>query len=443
MKLHPHQIPHVDALVHSLVQHRVAKDGSEMGTGKTPCACAVAFTLGLRPFVICPKSVIPAWQRWFKLAGVHGEAYNYEHIRLGKHPCVRPVVTTSAKGKPKAVGFTWHLPADALVVFDEDHRLKGEKTLNSKLLISAKQAGLRVLLVGATSFSNPLDMKALGYALDLHTLGNFWGWCMKNGCKKAFFGGMEFRGGVPVLNRIHAQIFPGRGSRMRKADIPGFPECDTFTDTIGVTDTAHIDECYRKMSRLAELDQLGAEAKTAMTEVLRMRQKVELLKVPALVEMAEDAIAQGMAPVIFVTFRDTVSAIYNSLRKSGDTISVIIGEQDQRGRQLNIDQFQQDIARACVCTYASGGPGIDLHDITGKHPRLALLGMTDDPTLFVQALGRVHRDGAKTKSTQKILFAADTVEEKVRANIEKKLTRIETLMDSDLSPFTPTQPATP
>ena len=429
MQLRPHQNTHVYNLAQALRLHGVAKDGSEMGTGKTPSACAVARVLGAKMFVVCPKSVIPTWQRWFKLAGVYGEAYNYEHIRLGKHPACVPVT----KGG-KVTSFQWKLPADAMIVFDEDHHLKAPTSLNSKLLIGAVECSAPVLLVGATSFSNPLEMRALGYALGLHNNTNWYGWCLRNGCRRGFFGGMEFRGGRKHLDNLHAAIFPAKGSRMLKRDIPGFPTCNTFVESIAVTDVAHINQCYEEMARLAELDEVATSSTTVLTDMLRMRQKVELLKVPSLVELIEDAVEQDMSVAVFVSYKDTLKEIVLRL-ETQLLVSVVVGDQTVEERSREIAAFQSDKARVCVCTYAAGGAGIDLHDLTGKHPRLALLGPTDNPTLFIQALGRVHRDGALSKSTQKILFAADTVEERVRANIEKKLDRIETLMASDLSPF--------
>ncbi len=49
-----------------------------------------------------------------------------------------------------------------------------------------------------------------------------------------------------------------------------------------------------------------------------------------------------------------------------------------------------------------------------------------------QALGRIHRDGAKSKSIQYIVFAAGTVEEKVKRRVDAKLHRLDLLNDGDL-----------
>jgi superfamily II DNA or RNA helicase len=49
-----------------------------------------------------------------------------------------------------------------------------------------------------------------------------------------------------------------------------------------------------------------------------------------------------------------------------------------------------------------------------------------------QALGRIHRAGAKSKAVQRIIFAADSIEETVMRRVKAKLKNIETLNDGDM-----------
>ena len=49
-----------------------------------------------------------------------------------------------------------------------------------------------------------------------------------------------------------------------------------------------------------------------------------------------------------------------------------------------------------------------------------------------QATGRVWRENAKSKSVQKILFVAGTVEDKVCDNVKEKLKNLDMLNDGDL-----------
>lgn len=62
-------------------------DTSEVGTGKTVVAAHLAKRLSVPVAVICPKSVIPSWERELKEVGISPLfVYNYEAIRRGKAP---------------------------------------------------------------------------------------------------------------------------------------------------------------------------------------------------------------------------------------------------------------------------------------------------------------------------------------------------------------------
>ena len=83
--LYDWQEEHCSKLVNSVKEHGVAKDGSDTGTGKTIVALEVARRTGLKPFVVCPKSVIPAWKEWMEKFGYDPEhVINYEKLKGGK-----------------------------------------------------------------------------------------------------------------------------------------------------------------------------------------------------------------------------------------------------------------------------------------------------------------------------------------------------------------------
>ena len=70
-----------------------------------------------------------------------------------------------------------------------------------------------------------------------------------------------------------------------------------------------------------------------------------------------------------------------------------------------------------------------MHDLNGRFPRTALICPGWSPTDLKQALGRVWRAGGKTTSIQRILYAADTVEERVAERIEERLRTLAILND--------------
>jgi len=50
-----------------------------------------------------------------------------------------------------------------------------------------------------------------------------------------------------------------------------------------------------------------------------------------------------------------------------------------------------------------------------------------------QSMGRIWRDGSKSKSIQKIVFVSGTIEENVCNTVNQKLTNLDLLNDGDLT----------
>ena len=154
LKLYPAQKKAKNTLVKALQSHDAALDSSDTGTGKTLKAIEVAKTLGLTPFVICPKTVIAAWESALTGQGVkNSHVYNWEKLRAGNTHWV------SRKGKR---AFQWtNLPIDeTLLIFDECHKAKGVRTLNANMMIAAKKQGYKVLMLSASAAEDPRDMRA-------------------------------------------------------------------------------------------------------------------------------------------------------------------------------------------------------------------------------------------------------------------------------------------
>jgi superfamily II DNA or RNA helicase len=145
--------------------------------------------------------------------------------------------------------------------------------------------------------------------------------------------------------------------------------------------------------------------------------------------MAEDAIENGMSVAIFVNFSETVRALSKRL----DTNCVVWGENKGDERDRNIADFQADKKRVIIINVKAGGAGLSLHDLNGNYPRIALLSPTPSAVDLRQALGRVWREGGKTKALQKIVFVANTVEEEVCEKVKIKLQALDTINDGDVS----------
>lgn len=422
------QKDHAARLMASLLEHGYAKDGSDTGTGKTVVSLAVAHALGLTPFVICPKAVVPTWKEWIKDFGYKiPYAINYEKLRTGNTDFYQKREFRLDKKR-------------ALLIFDEDHRCKGSKSENAKMMISAKRAGYKILLLGATSCTNPVEMRALGFVLDFHSDRDWWNWCIKNGCKRGTFGGLKFMGSKAALKRIHNYIYKqGRGSRIRVKDLPpgSFPDSMISADGYDIDSRTAIELVYSDLkSDLEALDDRRADddLDNPLVMQLRARQEVELLKVPLFESLAKDALEEGNAVTLFLNFRDSMESLLRRLSGTHE-ISMIYGGQNEFERALQIKRFQHGESRICLCMTQAGGTGISLHDETGEYPRVSLISPSFSAVDLRQVLGRIHRAGAKSHAVQKIVFANDTVEMRVCRAVRAKLNNLDLINDDEMNPI--------
>lgn len=417
-QLYPVQRASKERLLSAIREYRAALDASETGTGKTVVGASIAAELKVPVLVICPKIVIPSWEAELKEQGVKPLAVlNYEKLRTGKTPW------GSWDGKQ----WKWqNLTNDALLIWDEVHRCQGNGTKNAKMLLAAKP--FQNLMCSATAAEDPTEMKALGYVLGLHAGGNFFTWAMRNGCFRNRWGGLEFKGKDEFLQRIADQIFPEKGSRVSKKDLADhFAETQIITSPLSIDD--RIGELYEEMEReIAELEARALQDKKGhehekLTLMLRARQKIELLKIPAMIELTEDLVREGHSVVLFVNFDATADALADRLQIGG----IIRGGQSAEARAEIVEKFQSNKLRVIVANIAAGGVGVSLHDVHGGHPRAAIISPSWNAKDLIQTLGRVHRAGGKTPSLQRVIFAANSIEEDIEKSVRKKLNQIQIL----------------
>jgi superfamily II DNA or RNA helicase len=404
-------------------------------TGKTFSACAVARELGYNILVICPKSVITPWNKvlkeHFKMGDKILGIINYEKLKTGRKDCDIASYVLSRSAKRKV--FTWKIPKKTLIVWDESQKLKNWKTKNSKMCVSAFKEGFPMLFCSATNATNPLEMRAVGQTIKLFKGSNkdYYQWARQHGVYDGTWG-LEFNNDPVVLKKLHKDIFDKRGVRLRRDTIPNFPQCEIISEAYNMDyeDTNRINQIYKEMdNELKRLDKIKkGDGESELTIRLRARQSSELTKVPLFIEMIEEALEKGFSVAVFVNFTETLRAIASRLNIQ----CIFDGKTADKIRDINVEKFQSDKERVILINVASGGAGLSLHDLNGKYPRLSIISPNDSAVIMRQCLGRIWRDDAKTKSIQKIIFVANTVEEDVCDNVKIKLNNLDLLNDGDL-----------
>lgn len=426
VRLFPWQLDHAHQTLTILKTHGVALNASFAGAGKSYIALWCAQQLNLSVYIIAPKSLHLQWRRLCTEYTIRHQVTNIERSRL--------------HGVPKH--------KNTLVILDECHNCCGIDTLNSKLLIALKQSGVSLLLLSATLSESPLKMQAPGYALGLHSQSpadkNFFAWAHSLGCRRwPNMPGLHFNGKPEHLVALHSQIFPDRGARLRREDIPGFP---AVTNTVALIEgnvttrtKPFLTQVVERRLELAEQLTLnpedeaplaGPEANTALADLLFCRMEAEVRKAAPIAELARDAVDEGQSVCIFVNFRISMKCLHALLPKAG----LIFGGQTGAERQDTVDAFQADQLRVLIATIEAGGVGLSLHDVTGRYPRLSLISPSWRAVSLVQAAGRINRAGARSPAMNKMVFLNNSIEEQVAKRVSQKIQNLSLLNDGDLSP---------
>jgi superfamily II DNA or RNA helicase len=218
-----------------------------------------------------------------------------------------------------------------------------------------------------------------------------------------------------------------------------FPDNHVMAECFDMgTNTDKINRVYEQMeAELAALEESSVNYSEHHFAIMtKARRMAELLKVPTMVEMIEDWFDEGISPVVFVNFTDTVDAIIKQLSKNkkfDGLIAKIVGGQSDKVRQADIEGFQNDTKRIMIANLAAGNAGVSLHDLNGKFPRGSVISPSYSAINLLQALGRIHRAEGKTQCIQKIMFADKTIEVDACKRVQCKLNNLEALNDGDLT----------
>lgn len=472
-KLRDHQVAPVRELLGIFSRRDTAVDLSDCGTGKTYVACAVISELKTPTLVICPKIACTQWRAAAAHFGDSLSVIGYEKLRTGRTPygrwerqlgnedrdffkcqCCQLVVDfenfVPCYCHPLGIHcivrktlrwnygkFTFN-PAVRTVIFDEIHRC-GSDSLNSDMLIAAKRQGLRVLGLSATLASTPIQLRAIGYALDLFPHpAQFAQWARKYKVRyDASFHGYHWFASdaqqATILANIRRTIIPDRGVRVTTGEIPNFPEVEITAELYDLDEAPEIARIQRDMvDALRILDQrVGQDVETPLTIQLRAHQRVELLKVPLAVELAQDYLAKGISVGIFVTFKQTMSELRRLLKCD----CFIDGSPEGvRSRQCHIDRFQNNEAQLILVNSNAGREALSLHDLHGGHPRGGLVFPGYSATALRQVFGRFPRDGGHSRSFYRVLLAANTGDVAIHRALRAKMNNLDALNDADLLP---------
>jgi len=427
-KLLPYQPQVVTHLCNALVRCGAALDGSDTGLGKTYTALACCRELELRPAVVCRKAGIAGWKRACAFMGQRPVFIaNWEQAKGATFP----FTVRRPHEYANEYVYTWRLPKDTLLIFDEVHLANHRGSQNCCLYRASK--GLASLSLSATVADKVARLEPIFDVLGVMSPDAFEAWARSLSSIRS---GDEYESlsEQQDLSEINGMLFPGHGFRI-SYEHPQvrafFPDAVHQVEVVTLSPKQEREQNKLYLDLLQKVDHyrnLGKQAEVLVAD-LRYRQASELLKADALAELALEYMYEGKSVCIFVNFRETMAYLARKL----DTRSLIFGDQDRLvNREEVIRAFQSNETRLVICMADAGGQSIDLHDVHGGHPRVSLVCPTYNAINLKQVLGRTRRAGSKSVPIIKLVYAAGTVEEKVADRVLQKVGNISALHDGDL-----------
>jgi hypothetical protein len=208
-----------------------------------------------------------------------------------------------------------------------------------------------------------------------------------------------------------------------------FPKNQVIAECYYSDDHDKVNEMYNLINIAIANLKNKEKRSSALGEIVRCRMRIEMFKLPIILDLIDDALINDYSVAIFINFKDSMNYLSHHLKED---CSVIHGDQTIDERQINIDKFQNNINKIIICIIQAGGIGISLHDLYGR-PRMSIISPSWSGTDVVQALGRINRSGSKSPAIQRIVYIAKSYEEIICNTLSNKLSVLSAINDDDLT----------
>jgi superfamily II DNA or RNA helicase len=430
--LRPYQKPHAANVLRALTYNKGALDASDTGVGKTYTTLAVARIFGCVPLVIGPKGVRSGWEDASKVMGVPVQFINYEKARRESHglgyekEMFKRMDPSQPEGPDNPLvrcGSYWVWNNQyQMMVFDEAHLCGGSTTITGKLLRSSRKAADFVLALSATAADSAMQMKNIGQMLGLFDGKGYYSWVQRCGAEFDYTGERltwtdDVEKQRKSMAKIHHQIFPSRGARLRRSDIPDFPE--TLIDTLLLDPESKIDDADQEPVDLAD--------RTAL------RQELEDEIAKQLVPIIKRDIDAGYPVSVFLNFRDSLD--YLAQEFSIDCAIIDgrqVGDKGDAERAKIGKNFREMKLPLVLVNCAAGGAGLNLQTpVEGT----SYIIPSESGRQMKQVIGRRHRLGGAF-SRQYFCGLRGTYQETNLKNNQTKIRNIDALNGDELDSMT-------
>ncbi|WP_327582547.1 SNF2-related protein [Nonomuraea sp. NBC_00507] len=365
--------------------------GDEMGLGKSIEAIAALAhlkALGMTHFlVVCPTSVLINWVREIESRStlraypLHGQARLAAQQDWARRGGVA-VATLDGLHRLEA-----EVEVGMLVV-DEAHYVKNPETKRSRAVAAWCARTERVLFLTGTPMENRVEeFRALisylrpDLAADLRT--------------------SDVVAGAQAFRKAVAPVYLRRNQEDVLAELPDRVEADEWVEFSGADF-----EAYRQAVAAGNF---MAMRRAAYAE------PATSAKLKRLLELVEDAAANGLKVVVFSYFRAVLTAVGAAL--DGRAHGPISGGLSAVRRQQVVDDFSAAQGHAVLLSQVqAGGVGLNLQAASV----VIICEPQVKPSMETQAVARAHRMGQVRKVQVHRLLTVDSVDQRMLAILDRK-----------------------
>mgnify|MGYP002575618475 CR=1 FL=1 len=421
----------------------------EMGCGKTITSVAVAGALyragkAAKVLVVAPLSVLGTWESEFEKFAAF--PYTLTILKGPNTKKAEQLLTTGDGLDVKVVNYesAWRLEKELLrynadlVICDEGHKLKENRTAQSKGMHSlGDRARYKLLLTGTVITNKEIDVFSQYRFLNPDIFGASF-YAFRN--RYFYMGGYGQH--TPIfkkdmtdefLRRMHSIAF-----RVTKAECLDLPPVTEEVRTVELEPKAY--KLYKEMEKesFAELKDSEVSAMNVLTRLLRLSQitgghvtdddgkvnTVSQAKLQALEDIVDAAMDDGKKLVIMCRFVPEMDEIQALLDKKKIGYAAVRGGVKDRTGEIN--RFQNDPhCRVFIGQIAAAGLGITLTAAS----TMVFFSLDYSMSNFEQAKARIHRVSQKNDCHYIYLVCKGTVDRKVLRALRNKVDLAKTLVD--------------
>lgn len=446
LNLKVHQLAHYQRILDILSRFYFYADGSEMGTGKTYVAAAIAITLKLPVIVVCPVAARQTWIDVFRAHGVTtynlpetGGVFSYESLRSkkGYQPkhglLTRDDTGTNPIFYPTTL-FVQLVQAGVLVIFDECQKLKNNGSQNH----AAKALVRQVYAIGGRSRLAFLSGSALDkevHAINFLRMAGFitsrnlyskvrgeirlegiqelydWARRINATATDAFISSHQYPSNKQdatslVFNLFTSVIKPGVMSIMPRPQYAGRKDVKNGHYLLDEQDDI---DYQRGISQLAEAvrynpeREMAFQTKDSMGSVTLALIAIQTAKMRCMLRLARKELAktpvnengERLYPkvILYADYYEVIDFLLQELQEFAPL--ELTGRLSESVRNTNISLFQEKNSnhRVMIANPLAGGMAVSLHDTDGHYPRIMFIMPGYRINEIHQATGRTFRDG--------------------------------------------------